>query len=121
MDGQPSDGPGPDYFRFVLAVRDDAGARRTRPCPAPSPSVSRLKRRTGYATDSGVATHMRAMRWTKIGGVALALWLVGLLLIFVLGLAMSRQTLAAVGRFDGKDRARLRANRRGGFGRLTAR
>ena len=44
MDGQPSDGPGPDYFRFVLAVRTNAGAWRTKPCPAPSPTGSRPMR-----------------------------------------------------------------------------
>ena len=123
MDGQPSDGPGPDYFRFVLAVSEerwsaaDEALSRAVAHGFPPDAAEKLRQ------DSGVATHMRAMLWTKIGGVALAVWLVGLLLIFVLGLAMSRQTLAAVGRFDGKDRdafARTTRRFRSAYGALIA-
>ena len=62
---------------------------------------------------SGLGEHMRVARWTKLAGVALGGWLGGLLLILMLGLLMSRQTLAAVERFDGRDReAFVRTTRR---------
>ena len=124
MDSQTSEGgPGPDYFRFVLAVAEerwsaaDEALSRAVALGLPAEVADKMRNETG------VAAHLRAWRWTKIGGVVLAAWLGGLLLIFVLGLAMSRQTLAAVERFDGKDRdafARTTQRFRSAYGALMA-
>ena len=92
IDGQPSEGgPGPDYFRFVLAVAEerwsaaDEGLSRAVARGLPAEVAEKMRNETG------LAAHLQAWRWTKIGGVVLAVWLGGLLFIYGLGLAMSRR------------------------------
>jgi Zn-dependent protease with chaperone function len=124
LDGQaPEGGPGPDYFRFVLAVADERWSAADEALShavangLPADAAAEMREK------SGVAGHMRVIRWAEIGGVVLVAWLVGLVLIFVLGLAMSRHTMAAVDRFDGKDRdafARTTRRFRSAYGALIA-
>ncbi|HMF40230.1 MAG TPA: M48 family metalloprotease [Polyangia bacterium] len=112
---------GTDYFQFTLAVYEerwdaaDAFLSQAVAHGMPAAEAADLREK------SGVAAHMATTRWVKIGAVALVVWLGGLFLIFVLGMTMSRQTLAAVQRFDGKDRdafARTTRRFRSSYGAL---
>jgi Zn-dependent protease with chaperone function len=112
-----------DYFRFVLAIWEerwgDADEFLSRAVAHGFPAEKAAELRE----QSGLAGRARVARWTKISVGALGGWLGGLLLILILGLVMSRQTLAAVERFDGKDRdafARTTRKFRSSYGALIS-
>jgi len=113
LEKQGSMSPLLSYCQFVLAIHDE---RWTAADQYLTQAVERgfgAQAAAELRADSGLDSHLRAIRGTKAGAVVLAAWLAGLLLIFILGLAMSRQTLAAVERFDGRDRdAFVRTTRR---------
>ena len=58
---------------------------------------------------SGIRRHEQVFVAAEIGGVVLVVWLSTLLVIFVVGTVLSRSTLGAIERFDGRDSDELRA------------
>jgi Zn-dependent protease with chaperone function len=59
---------------------------------------------------SGIRRHRQVWHFAGVGGVALAVWLLGLLGVWVVGGTLSRRTLAAIDRFDGSSSDDLSAS-----------
>jgi hypothetical protein len=97
------------YFSFVLhATEKDLEADLTRAVAAGFSAEQADKLRE----DTGIATRARTWRIARVGAWLLGAWLVGLGVIFVAGWSMSRRTLGAIERFDGRDLDRFRSTTR---------
>jgi Zn-dependent protease with chaperone function len=103
-------GVGAHYFSAILALMEDrledADRELTLAEAAGFPAADAARMREL----SGIERHRQVWHFARVGGVGLALWLLGLLGVYLVGATLSRRTLAAIDRFDGSASDDLRAS-----------
>jgi len=103
---------GSAYYRFIVDMKegnlDAADADLTNAVAGGFPAATAQRIRE----DAGIASRARIWTAAHLGGWLLGAWLFGLGVIFLGGWAMSRRTLGAIERFDGKDLGAFRATTR---------
>jgi len=90
---------GTHYFSAILAAYDQHWMKAEREIKK-AQSLGLSQEAVQAFLDSGVSTYARIYRYSMYGGALVVVWILGLVLLFLVGKVMSRQTLKSIENAD---------------------